>query len=771
MRKDHEELNKKRTSSVKKSVKKTTGEVQKKKSLGATKKVTKDAAKETTKRTVKSSPKTTTNRRKTGTSVRKNSKSKSSGNVLNSIVTALKKMNLGQDFRPSMIKKYAHVFIFPVVMVYFELILRLCSGTSVFSHIIYPVLFGLAGGFLLSFFTVLFRRNINRIITIVLLFGMGLLFTTECLIKKSFQWYLPLNGVFARAGDIAGNYLGEALMSIITGIPAIVLFFMPGIAYVLVGKVYFPAKRFKAKMALRYVVYSAMFMLVAVVLSNVGSSAAKYKSQYKFDTATEYFGLMTALRLETKYSLLGNSAAEGFVIEDDYEQVTETTVIAESEEVEETKVYGKNEMELPLDEVTKTTTNDTIKDLNKYVASLTPSSQNEYTGIFKGKNLILITAEAFSHVVVHEELTPTLYRMTHNGFYFSDYYQPTWGGSTSTGEYSFLMGIVPRKADQSMFETRDKNLYFTLGNQLQREGYYSRSYHNGQYEFYDRDQTHENIGYSEFIALENGLRDLTGAKYPDDQTMFDYTLENYMDKQPFSIYYMTISGHSVYAADHAYTKENIDYVRSVLGDQYKDTTLYYFCYQMELEQALTSMIAKLEEAGIADDTVICLTSDHFPYGLRDSATFGNSENYVYDLYGYEYEYNWEQDPNSWILWSGCLENEYKDMVCEISTPTYSLDIVPTLSNLFGLEYDSRLLVGRDVFSDQEPLVIWNNYSWVTDKGKYDANEDKFYPAEGVTEDTAYIERINKIVANKIAFSANAIDNDYYRELFGEDTAK
>ena len=755
MRKDREELKtvKKGTSAVKKTPKKTTGEVRKKKSSAA----------------MKTAKKTTTTRSK---SLKKNKQTNRVGDVWNSIVTALKKMNFGQDFRPSMIKKYAHVFVFPFVMVYFELILRLCSGTSVFSHIIYPVLFGLAGGFLLSFVTVLFKRNVNRIITIVLLFGTGLLFTTECLIKKSFQWYLPLNGVFARAGDIAGNYLGEALMSILTGIPAIVLFFMPGVAYVLVGKVYFPAKRFKAKMALRYVVYSAMFMLVAVVLSNIGSSAAKYKSQYKFDTATEYFGLMTALRLETKYSIFGNSAAEGFVLEDDYEPVTETTVIAEStEEVKETKVYGKNEMELPLDEVTKTTTNDTIKDLNKYVASLKPSSQNEYTGIFEGKNLILITAEAFSHVVVNEELTPTLYRMTHNGFYFSDYYQPTWGGSTSTGEYSFLMGIVPRKADQSMYETRNKNLYFTLGNQLQREGYYSRSYHNGQYTFYDRDQTHENIGYSEFIALENGLRDLTGAKYPDDQTMFDYTLETYIDKQPFSIYYMTISGHSVYAADHAYTKENIDYVRSVLGDQYKDTTLYYFCYQMELEQALTSMIAKLEEAGIADDTVICLTSDHFPYGLRDSATFGNSENYVYDLYGYEYEYNWEQDPNSWILWSGCLENEYKDMVCEISTPTYSLDIVPTLSNLFGLEYDSRLLVGRDVFSDQEPLVIWNNYSWVTDQGKYDAKEDKFYPAEGVTEDSAYIERINKIVANKIAFSANAIDNDYYGELFGEDTAK
>ena len=250
--------------------------------------------------------------------------------------------------------------------------------------------------------------------------------------------------------------------------------------------------------------------------------------------------------------------------------------------------------------------------------------------------------------------------------------------------------------------------------------------------------------------------------------MFDKTMDVYMKQQPFSIYYMTFSGHCIYQEDSPYTEKYLDRVKSVLGDQYDDTTLYYFCYQMELEEALKLMIEKLEAAGIADDTVICMTSDHYPYGLEDTATFGNDKNYVADLYGFEPETFWELDRNSWIIWSGCLENEYKDMVCEISEPTYSLDIVPTLSNLFGLEYDSRLLVGRDVFSDEEAIVLWNDFNWVTERGKYSAASDTFYPNEGFEEDAAYVERINQVVANKIAFSSSVITNDYYAALFGKD---
>lgn len=674
--------------------------------------------------------------------------------------------------------KFPHIYMFPLVFVYFEIVLRICSGTGVFSHLIYPVIFGLSVGFFFSCITSLFSKKVNRIISTVILFGSGLLFVTECLVKRSFQWYMPLDGILGGAGDVAGAYLSEALRAILHGLPAIILFFLPGVLYVIYGKKYIPARHYKPIGSIKLICYSLVFMLFGVITANIGSSGPKYQEQYKFDTATEYFGLMTSLRLEAKYSIFGNDAANDFVFAEAAESDSPENASQEGDSAgndstdaitpEEETVSGKNEMDLQLDAISANTSNEDIQALNTYVNSLTASSKNEYTGIFEGKNLILICAEAFSDAVISEELTPTLYRMTHNGFYFSDYYQPNWGGSTSTGEYSFLMGLVPLHSEQTMLETQGKNLYFTMGNQLQRLGYYSCAYHSGNYDYYSRNLTHTNLGYSQYLGLGNGLEDITDW-WPDDERLFDLTMDTYINNQPFSIYYMTLSGHCVYNEESEYTQENLEYVRSILGNRYKDTTTYYFCYQMELEYALQTMIEKLEAAGIADDTVICLTADHYPYGLEDTATFGNSEDYVGDLYGTDYpETDWDLDRNAWIIWSGCLENEYKDMVCEISTPTYSLDILPTLSNLFGLEYDSRLLVGRDVFSDAEPLALWNTYSWVTTEGKYDAYTDTFYPNEGSTADDAYVQRIHNIVSNKISFSSKAIENDYYGVLFGSD---
>ena len=114
-----------------------------------------------------------------------------------------------------------------------------------------------------------------------------------------------------------------------------------------------------------------------------------------------------------------------------------------------------------------------------------------------------------------------------------------------------------------------------------------------------------------------------------------------------------------------------------------------------------------------------------------------------------------RDHNALIMWSGAFE----DMNIVVDTPVYSLDILPTVSNLFGVEYDSRLLVGRDVFSDAEPLVLWPDYNWVTEKGTY--CDGKFTPREGQEADADYIKRINTIVKNKITFSKSVVDMNYY----------
>lgn len=660
-----------------------------------------------------------------------------------------------------------HIALFPVVLVYEELLLRLFGDGKFFSTLLYPILFALAAGLFCSCLTSVFKRKANRIISLVLLYLFGLLFTVECLVRDSYQVYMTLGAIRTGAGGVVGGFAGNLLLSILHGLPKIFLFFLPALFYTLTGRRRIPARRYHLGFVGMLLILALVFSGVSVLTATHGKSALKYKTQFEFDSAVKTFGLLTGVRLNEQYNLFGNDGAN-FVLEDPAPTVppAPTPVASHMDSSTDTPVvYGDNVMSLDFAALAESEDDEDIKALHQYVASQTPSRQNEYTGLFQDKNLILICAEAFSDAVISEELTPTLYRMTHNGFYFSDFYQPSWGGSTSTGEFSFLTGLVPMDGVETMLDTQHNNNYLTLGNQLQREGYWSCSYHNGDYDFYDRDKTHTNLGYDNFLGLGNGLEDITDW-WPDDETMFSATMDTYMDQQPFSVYYMTISGHCTYDEDNDAVGEHLSRVQEVLGSRYKDTTMYYYCYQMELEDALTTMIQKLEETGIADDTVICMTADHYPYGLEDTETFGNSENYIPDLYGYTPKHCWERDRNALILWSGCLEHEHSGMAREISTPTYSLDVTPTLSNLFGLSYDSRLLVGRDVFSDAEPLVMWSNYSWVTECGKYDALSGEYFANAGYENDSAYVERINQIVTNKINYSTHVVNWDYFGKLFG-----
>lgn len=462
-----------------------------------------------------------------------------------------------------------------------------------------------------------------------------------------------------------------------------------------------------------------------------------------------------------KEGLTGSDAANGS---------SEDSLTAETEskepEPEAEPVYNVMELTFPEDAG--------ADKLNAYVSALEPSLQNAYTGLFRGKNLIMICAESYCDAFIRPELTPTLWRLSHNGFCFPNYYQPSWGGSTTTGELSMVLGLDSTKGDDAFYSIGGNNHYFTMGNQLQRQGYFSLSFHNGYYNYYHRELTHTNIGYDAFIASGQHLEKLCGNIYPPDVPLFEKTMPLYLEHAPFSVYYMTLSGHAPYQRDSYFVGKYYKEVDAFFGDEYAEKTKYYICYQMELERALTSLVEELEKAGIADDTVIVMTGDHYPYGLGNGSAWGNDRDYIQDLIKGDDRLYWNEDKSGLIIWSGCLEHELKDKDCTITDPVMSLDILPTVSNLFGVEFDSRLLPGRDVFAENtEPLVFWNNLSWVTREGKYDTRKREYHPAEDTTipEDRQeeYIKYISGIVDNRILMSSSIMKLDYYRMLFGDDT--
>ena len=186
---------------------------------------------------------------------------------------------------------------------------------------------------------------------------------------------------------------------------------------------------------------------------------------------------------------------------------------------------------------------------------------------------------------------------------------------------------------------------------------------------------------------------------------------------------------------------------------YSEAVTAYLACQMELELAMESLVNQLEEAGKLDDTVIVLSADHYPYGLTD-------EEYS-ELLGHEVDPVFEIYKNTLILWSADIDEPvHVDKFCS------SLDVMPTLANLFGLEYDSRLIMGRDILSDEPGLVIFSNYSFITDKGRYDSTTDTFQMWDGSEPDPEYVaERLSE-VQNRVAYSASILDNDYYRVVFG-----
>jgi len=321
---------------------------------------------------------------------------------------------------------------------------------------------------------------------------------------------------------------------------------------------------------------------------------------------------------------------------------------------------------------------------------------------------------------------------------------------------------LPTSGGKSFKNTQDNLNYMTIGSQLDRLGYYGQAFHNNTYTYYSRNATHKNLGFSQgFMGYGNGMEKYVKKQWPQsDLEMIAGTLPLYIDRQPFNVYYMTVSGHSGYSrSGNAMTKKNWDVVK---GLPYSDDVKGYLAANQELENAVAHLVKTLEEKGIADDTVICIASDHFPYGLDKGAKLGNMPN-LSELYGFEVNDNFERDHSRLILWCGSLENEEPIIV---DSPTSSLDILPTLSNLFGTEYDSRLMPGRDVFSNTEPIVFNMNYDWKTEYGTYISSKGKFIPKDKSVElPKDYVKNMKTIVRNKVRYCQMALDTDYYRHLF------
>ena len=184
-----------------------------------------------------------------------------------------------------------------------------------------------------------------------------------------------------------------------------------------------------------------------------------------------------------------------------------------------------------------------------------------------------------------------------------------------------------------------------------------------------------------------------------------------------------------------------------------DSAKAYMACNIELDRALEYVLQELEAAGELENTVICMSGDHYPYGLDGTGAIDEltHEGVEADLI--------EKYRSTLILWSGSMEEPVI-----VDKPCSSIDILPTLLNLFGLEYDSRLIIGRDILSTAPGLVPTNRRCFVSELGKYYSDTDTFIPNEGVEVSDDYVSQTYQEMQRMFTYSERILFNDYYRVL-------
>ena len=648
------------------------------------------------------------------------------------------------------------LFFFPMALLYHELLLHAFDRTILFwdTPLVYILLFSAAGGFLLSALVDILPRKAAHIVTYALCVFWTVLTCIEYCCKSYFKSYWGLSFITQMTGNVVGNFFSTMLEIIFGRIVFILLSFLPLVLLIILRRRLLPGKTLSVRCRLMALAVFAVCQAVGSALCYTGEDRADYTYNYVTDYAVPRFGLAATIRLEAQYAIFG---------------LPDAPVIQVDEPVpDEPVVYDYNKMELDFTATSDLVGGSTLENMHNYFSSKTASQQNEYTGMFKGKNLIQITAEAFSPYVISKELTPTLYKLTHEGFVFTNYYQPGWGQSTTGGEFAHMTGIIPTwvNGNLSFYASHQDYMPFALGNQFRALGYTTVAYHNNSYTYYNRHLTHPNLGY-DYYGQGNGLT-LTVPGWPySDLEMMELTapayIEDYVNTgKPFHAYYMSVSGHANWGWGNAMSAKNREAAVAAFPNA-SQPVQGYIAANLELEYALTYLLEQLEAAGIADDTVICMTADHYPYALVTDEV-----DYYQELSGkQDSELDISRYKNTWLLWSGSMESSVT-----VNTPCSAIDILPTVSNLFGLEFDSRLMSGHDVFAQNYnasqastcmPLVILptnRGYSWITAAGTYDAKTRTFTPNPGITVADDYVKTVSSLIDAKYSYARQLIQYDY-----------
>lgn len=608
-------------------------------------------------------------------------------------------------------------------------------GVFLNDGLFFTAIFSLLYASVLAFITSIVPEKANKTVMIIIMSIITVIFIGEALFTYIIGSTFSIYSI-----NLAGQALDftEVIIdSILERWLVILLFLIPLVLLIIFRKkiVYHEDVKTSWKKA---IICILIYILAGVSLyldkNDIYSAYNLYNNTHAPSIMVNKLGLLTEFRIDIERWALG---FEEKAIVEEKKKTSETENKPEKPE----KKIKYNQLDLTFDGVDENT--------KSYLMNRDATNKNEYTGIFEGKNLIYILAEGFNEIAVDKELTPALYKLVNEGFVFTNYYSPVFM-STTGGEFQFTTSLIPTQKSLNEWKKNSAQFNYAVGNVFNSLGYYTHAFHDWTYTYYMRNVTMKTLGFDNYTGCRNGLEKKMNCKIwpPSDVEMIDATVNDYINEEHFAVYYVTVSGHAEYNFfGNNMAAKNKSLVKEL---EYSDGVKAYLATQIELDRALARLLQVLEENKKLDDTVIVLSGDHYPYTLSVDQ-MNERSNYTKDLV-------FEVNKSNLILYNSSTPSEKIDkLAC-------SIDVLPTILNMFNIEYDSRLLIGRDIMSEHESLVVFNDFSWISEKGRYSTRTGKFTPNDGVEIEEDYVARMNREVRNRINASNSIVSNNYYEKI-------
>ncbi len=377
----------------------------------------------------------------------------------------------------------------------------------------------------------------------------------------------------------------------------------------------------------------------------------------------------------------------------------------------------------------------------------TSEYKNKYTGLFKDKNIIFVQLESIDKFLVTKEIMPTLYSLRKNSINFNNHYSyVNGGGSTFNSEFMVNTGYTtPITVNKSAY-TFSKNTYsYSLPNLLKNEGYTVNAFHMNTPEYYSRDLNYKSFGYDSF----NSLKNLDGGKYyTDDTYQLDTELINnptfnemiFNTEEKFAAYIITYSAHMPFDVNKGVCSQLVEDKETELSE--------YECLKIqakETDDMIKLLMDNLKEKGLIDNTVVVFFADHYLYTLNDKTLLDQFKTTENNLINH----------TDFLIWSNGMKR------VDIKEVTSQLNILPTIANLFGLEYHPNYYLMPDALNTgYKGIVFFKDYSW------YDGN---VYVENGIVTNGKKIKeeefmQKNELVNKLIKINDTVLTTDYFKNI-------